>query len=118
MNSSFVTPPPIHFVGLEQIPTFCRTRVILVGNNSIDLHNKALGVADGFLPFSFHVSFWATEVQRQSLLRSEDIQGLMNTKAHPLTPFPCRNAALENSTGCIWEGMPVWLLQLPLPLHK
>lgn len=35
---------------------------------------------------SFHVSFWATKVQRQSLLRSEDIQVLVNTKAHPLTP--------------------------------
>lgn len=104
MNSSFVSPLPIHCVGLAQIPVFCRAWVILVGNNSIGLHNKAFGVADGFSPFPFLMSFWATKVQRQSLLRIENIRVLVNTEAHVLTPSHAEMQLLRTALAVFGKG--------------
>lgn len=41
VNSNFVSPPPIHRVGLKQIPTFCGAQVSLLGSNPTGPHDKA-----------------------------------------------------------------------------
>lgn len=81
---------------------------------------KALGMAEWLL-LSFKCGSELHSSQskkgRQHLLKRKNTQVLLSPKA-PTCPSLCRLADPEDSTGCVWKGMPVKLLRLPLPLHK